>query len=338
MENLQPEFMQNGIDSLRQSGEFLMTGVVGSNMPPVDFNSSALLPESADEFSMTPYEFEESAKILWEDLQLTYHHACTANRFTDDYLKLCGRLEKSIKQIGSLCITKAVLEQNGLVFPDLRKMNIAELLGMVSFHLRKCHAAFRTIYQQNDFLGMSYLNREFRWVELGSRLKATDVKIQNILSGKVNAEKILKREEVKKRSSDDVSNAAALPQNLPVNPAALPINGSLAREMLRRQKTVEKQEDEKQKMIDGLYAIWGRKSQIFSDLEAVQPALVFPLIQKENGKSKNIFLSADEARKIMMKDARERGDQRALSEISLESDEQLNNRWIAYIETSLPPD
>ena len=338
MEILQPEFMQNGYDSLRRSDDFLMSGVVGSNMPPVDFNSSALLPESADEFSMAPYEFEESAIILWEDLQLTYHHACTANRFTEDYLKLCGRLEKNIKQIGSLCITKVVLEQNGLVFPDLRKMNIAELLGMVSFHLRKCHAAFRTIYQQNDFLGMSYLNWEFRWVELGNRLKATDVKIQNILSGKVNAEKILKREEVKKRSSDEVSNNAALPQNLPVNPAALPINGSLAREMIRRQKITEKHEDERQKMIDDLYAIWGRKNQVFPDLDMVQPALVFPLIQKENGKTKNVFLSADEAREILMEDAREQRDQKTLHEISLESDEQLNNRWIAYIETLPPPD
>lgn len=338
MDILQSEIMQNRNSSLRQSDDFLLTGVVDNNMPPVDFNSSALLPESADEFSMAPYEFEESAIILWEDLQLTYHHACTANRFIEDYLKLCGRLEKNIKQIGSLCITKAVLEQNGLVFPDLRKMNVAELLGMVSFHLRKCHAAFRTIYQQNDFLGMSYLNWEFRWVELGNRLKATDVKIQNILSGKVNAENILKREEVKKRSSDEVINAGALPQNLPVNPAALPINGSLAREMIRRQKTAEKHEDQKQKMIDDLYALWGRKSQVFPDLEMAQPALVFPLIQKENGKSKNVVLSADKARKILLDDAREREDQKAISAISVENNEQLNNRWITYIETSSPPD
>ena len=100
------------------------------------------LPDEAfDEFSDAPYDFENTAQILWEDTQKVYYHACTANRFTDKYLRLCGQLEKNIKELGSWCITKAVLEQKGMEFPKLADMNIDELVRMVSFHLRKAHAA-----------------------------------------------------------------------------------------------------------------------------------------------------------------------------------------------------
>ena len=63
-----------------------------------DIKVSELPTERIDEFSNAPFEFEETAKWLWEDTQTTYYHACTENRFSENYLKLCAQLEKNIKR------------------------------------------------------------------------------------------------------------------------------------------------------------------------------------------------------------------------------------------------
>ena len=302
---------------------------------PFAVSSAELPPERLDEFSTSPFGFEESASFLWEDTQLTYQHACLSNRFSEEYLKLCGRLEKSIKQVGSMCVTKAVLEQEGFVFSGLEAMNINELIGMVSFHLRKCHAAFRTIYRENNFLGMSYLNWEFRWVELGSRLKSTGVKIQNIAAGSVNIDSILRREAVTSRSEGTKTASVQDRRPLPVNPAALPVEGSLVRQMLREQREAEKREKEYEKQLCDLYKIWGKKPEIPPELVGmvkVEPN--FPMSVEKDGKRRTEFLEAEEARKVLMEDAETRGDQQALSEIPTENADQLGSRWIDYLEAN----
>ncbi len=301
----------------------------------IDINSAELPPERLDEFSTAPFGFEESASYLWEDTQLTYQHACLSNRFSEDYLKLCGRLEKNIKQVGSMCVTKAVLEKKGISFPGLEAMNIDELIGMVSFHLRKCHAAFRTIYRDNNFLGMSYLNWEFRWVELGSRLKTTGAKILDILAGRVNVDSILQREAVASHAAVKKSDAVRQPRPLPSNPSALPIDGSLARQMLREQQEAEKREKEFEKNIRDMYKIWGKKPEMPAELMGmvkVEPN--FPMTVEKDGKRRTEFLDAEEAREILMEDAKARGDQKALSEIPSENADQLGYRWLDYLEAN----
>ena len=344
----------------------------GSNAPaqaeafPAELRTDAFPPESCEEFSTSPFSFQESTKMLWEDTQLTYQHACTANRFTDNYLNLCGRLEKNIKQLGSLCVTKAVLEQRGLSFPDLAGMEINELIGMVSYHLRKCHAAFRSIYQFNQFFGMSYLNWEFRWVELGNRLRSTDVKIQNILAGKVNIKAILQRENLTRLAIAQRSgNGGGTVPSLPANPAAMPIKGSLVREILREQKEAEKREKEKEKLFNDLNKIWGGNNtcsvgfaKVFekSSGKEQSPGTGDTLRQKpapegytpgkmprmkpvfpncEPGRAAE-FITAEEARKILMEDAEKRGDSEALEEIRQEDEYRLEDRWIDFLED--PPE
>ena len=156
----------------------------------------AKLPEEpTDTFSTVPYEFEESVRYLWDDTQKLYYHACRANRFSENYLLYSDELEKSIRKMGSYCLTKAALEQKGMLFPSLSELSVPELVGMVSYHLRKTHAAFEGIYRDNNRLGLSYLTREFRWVALGNRLKATETKIQKIKDGKLNADELLKQDD-----------------------------------------------------------------------------------------------------------------------------------------------
>ena len=233
------EIMENAANTQRD-----VPVPVNENRGIITNIKAADLPdESLIEFSNAPFEFESTAALLWQDTQTVYVHACTANRFSENYLTFCGMLEKNIKQLGSLCLTKAVLEQNGMSFPNLSKMSIKELVCMVSFHLRKAHAALEGIYQDNNVLGMTYLNWEFRWAGLGSRLKATEVKIQNIREGKINTDAMLKQAETFKgepRTNTECtiieSTPARTAMSLPAAPNALPINGSMARLMLGLEK------------------------------------------------------------------------------------------------------
>lgn len=234
------------------------TGKHGGMCGNTDFHGvkagvkTAELPkESVTEFSNAPFEFKASAKSLWEDTQLTYYHACTENRFSENYLALCSRLEKNIRRMGSLCLTKAVLEQNHIFFPELADLNVTELVRMVSFHMRKAHAAFRGIYQDNNYFGMSYLNWEFRWFTLGSQLKATEMKIQKIRAGELKSDELLNREktfcgQTRTNEREDQS----IPRSLPVNDAALPLDGSLARKLLEGEQAAERERQREQKIIE----------------------------------------------------------------------------------------
>lgn len=310
---------------------------------PAGVRAAELPPERLDEFSDAPYKFEESAQMLWDDTQLTYHHACTANRFSEAYLKLSARLEKNIRQVGSYCMTRAVLEQKGLVFPDLASMSIRELLRMVSFHMRKSHAAFRGIYRENDLLGMAYLNWEFRWVELGERLKATEVRIEKVRQGKVNVDAMLSPGEI---TGSKRNNAAGMPSSLRIsrpriNPAALPILGSAAREMLRAEKEYEKQKRDTEKKIDALYKLWQtdpKKPAHKSQIDALECEPVFPLSTRneETGQYHSEFLTEEQARQILLEDAVKKGDREAAGRIPKESSRKIESRWIHYLEKRGP--
>ena len=295
--------------------------------------------EQPDEFSNAPFEFEETAKWLWEDTQYTYYHACTENRFSENYLKLCTLLEKNIRQVGSFCLTKAVLEQKGLQFPKLSDLNINELVRMVSFHLRKCHAAFRGIYRDNNFIGMSYYNQEFRWFSLGNRLKATEVKIGKIREGLIDVDDLLKQAEIfKGEGKTNDKPDGGIPETLRINPSALPLKGSMARDMLRAEQEEEKKRREREKR-------WKRaereipremRTQPYSPAAIPDPVPPTPP-ETENPldprfSETETTVSEAEVRSVLMGDAMRRRDQEALMAIPLEDPQQLLVRWRRYIE------
>ena len=106
----------------------------GLNGIPVD---DCLMPfESLDEDSDAPLEFEEMALTLMERLNDTYDQSVRYYRHSPRYPELCDILEKNIRLLGRLCVTKAVLEQKGMTFPSLEEMTVRKLYGMVSLHFR----------------------------------------------------------------------------------------------------------------------------------------------------------------------------------------------------------
>ena len=336
-------------------------------------NRGILTPIKADElpdepinvFSNAPAEFEERSRILWNGTQKLYYHACKANRFSENYLKYSEELEKNIRQMGSVCITKAALEQKGLEFPGLTELSVEELVRMSSYHLRKANAALEGIYKDNSLLGLSYLKQEFRWDALIGRLQATEVKIQKIRDGKLNADDLLKQDENFRGSPRTTENSSSgITQRVQVNPSALPIDGAMARKMLSLEKAAEKQaaevRKEKQRKIreleklerkldrtPGMYKpsmielTKEQKRQInesnaeylrkeIAEMEAKEPEEKTPAPEPRELAPGEI--SEAEARKILMDDAMKRGDQQALMEIPLEDSAVFYQRWLRWSE------
>ncbi len=318
--------------------------------------------EPVNVFSNAPAEFEERSRMLWDDTQKLYYHACKANRFSENYLKYSEELEKSIRQMGSVCITKAALEQKGLEFSSLTELDVEELVRMSSYHLRKAHAALEGIYKDNSLLGLSYLKQEFRWDALISRLQATEVKIQKIRDGRLNADDLLKQDENFRGSPrTNESGESGVTQRLQINPSALPIDGAMARKMLSLEKAAEKQAeaDQKEKIrkireLEKLERKLNRtpgtfKSEMF-DLTKEQKRQIdehnAEYLRKEIAKmeaeekmtvqeAKELGpgeISEAEARKILMDDAMKRGDQQALLEIPLEDSAAFYQRWLRWSE------
>ena len=321
--------------------------------------------EPVNVFSNAPAEFEERSHMLWDDTQKLYYHACKANRFSENYLKYSEELEKSIRQMGSICITKAALEQKGLEFPGLSELGIEELVRMVSYHLRKAHAALEGIYKDNDLLGLSYLKQEFRWDALISRLQATEVKIQKIKDGRLNADELLKQDENFHGLPQTNENCGSeVTQRVQVNPSALPIDGAMARNMFSREKAAEKQAEafrkEKQRKLKEL-------EKLERKLDRTPGAYKPPMIELSKDQKRHINesnaghlrkeiaemeaseqekktkttvpvpekpapgeISEAEARKILIDDAMRRGDQKALMEIPLEDTAKIYQRWLRY--------
>ncbi|MBQ4514988.1 MAG: hypothetical protein II969_18490 [Anaerolineaceae bacterium] len=321
--------------------------------------------EPINEFSNAPAEFEERSHMLWDDTQKLYYHACKANRFSENYLKYSEELEKSIRQMGTFCITKAALEQKGLEFPSLAELGVEELVRMSSYHLRKAHAALEGIYKDNSLLGLSYLKQEFRWDALIGRLLSTEVKIQKIKDGKLNADDLLKQDEnFRGAPRTNENNDTGVMQRLQVNPSALPIDGAMARRMLSLEKAEQKQvkavRKEKLRKIRELEKLERKldrtpgtykpsmielsreqKRQInesnaeylhkeIAEMEAAEP--------EEKQKAPELRelapgeISEAEARKILMDDAMKRGDQQALTEIPLEDAATFYRRWLKWSE------
>ena len=316
---------------------------------------SELRDEAFNEFSNAPLKFEDTALALWDDTQMVYYHACIANRFSENYLIFCNQLEKNIKQLGTFCLTKAVLEQKDIDLAKLKDMTIHELVCMVSFHFRKAHAALEGIYRDNNVLGMTYLDWEFRWVVLCNRLKATEVKIQKIKEGKINVDSMLQEAETFK--GEPRTNAELQkPKSLSVNPAAMPLNGSVVRDMLsmekeeeKKAKAARKERERKLKEIERLEREADRLSgfkpyppsregksilnrayaaQLRKEVEAEIKAESEPEPEPPLPPG---MISEAEARKILMDKAMKAGDQAAVLAIQQEDEPTFRLRWDRHI-------
>ena len=207
-------------------------------------------------------DFEEVAEALWGLILQTHYCATRYHRLSPNYTLLMQILEKHIKQMGSYCITQAVLEQSGHEFKHIKGAELKELCGMVSLHFRKCCRAYNTIYSKDQCQDLNMMNCRayntiyskdqcqdlnmmkwiFRWAALFERLKATQEKIDKIKSGKLKIETLVETQNVYKdepRMRRDHSDKAVDPR---LKASAMPIMTSYTSEVKLQKKAEEKRE------------------------------------------------------------------------------------------------
>ena len=325
------------VENVRKQQKYGKSGGRDNHGILTDIQADDLPDETLLEFSAAPYTFEESALLVMEDMEKLHYLAGTANRFSDKYLKCLPQLEKYISKAGSFCLTKAVLEQKGFSFPELENLNTLDLIGRVSFHIRKCHAAIDGLYRDNDRLGFVYLQWELRWINLGERLKSTEAKIQKIQNGELKADTLLQREDSFRNRTESPKEIGNEWSKRPfLNPASLPLLTSMASDMLRKERIIEKQKRDYERAEERALRALGIHPY------PPMPIPTKPVVQPDEKPAPEPhpveeeipegMITEGEARRILIEEALRHGDQQAVLEIQKEDSDAFARRWERHLD------
>ena len=297
-----------------ESGQYDLSGDCDENGLPFD-------PEGM--YNSAPLAFDEMMNVLWHVTNAIHYTATRYNRHSTQYFTLMKELEKHIKQLGSFCVTRAVLEKSGTTFPGMEEMPVKELYCMVSLHFRKCALAQRDLEASEHIVDMNTAGWLFRWAALAGRLQATEDKIRKIKEGKINIESLLERAQVYKdepKVRRDRSENHASPQ---MRARAFPVLKSFAGELqkarIEEEKAVERAEKEaerEQKRREKTLRTTPR------DTYSVQPYRPYPDSQMTEA-----GMSVGGLRRMLIIDAETRGDAEAVSQIKKESEAELIARF-----------
>ena len=164
------------------------------NAHPLDSDGEDILGfkfEPLNAFSTEPLTFTETAMKLHAEARKVYKMARMLNRHSPIFIQTSAQLEKLVYQLGSACITKAVMEQRGensMVMDNmLFTLTIDNLRRMTAFNFRKCYDSYMES-QTNYRMNPAALNLSMRWAALDRRLLSTQEKIEQIKSGKIKVD------------------------------------------------------------------------------------------------------------------------------------------------------
>ena len=279
-------------------------------------------------YNNAPLEFEETAKALWVVMCNLNYAAARYNRLSPYFPMLMSRLEKNIRQMGSYCITRTVLEQSGEQFPELEQISILELYKMVSVMFRKCCGAYNDLQSGRNAQDMNMIGWLFRWAALAERLKATQERIGKIENGEIKIEQLLKRETVYRdepKRQRDSSHRRVGPR---VRASSLPVLKSFAREVKVHKRAAEKHERAKRREAErakrGYERVRNRASDVYRT--PVYPPEKFPNIP-------GLGINEIELRGLLMNEAKSRGALDEAETILRENLEQLIERFHKLSET-----
>lgn len=272
-------------------------------------------------YNCAPLEFKEVAEALQILLSNMNYAAVRFNRLSPNYTLVMPYIEKFIKQMGSYCITKTVLEQSGESFPNLKIFSVKDLHSMVSVHFRKCCMAYNDLRIVNQGQDLNIMGWIFRWALLSDRLKATQNKINKIQQGKINVETLLEKESVYKneiRPQRDNSHRLVSPQS---KTDSFPILKSFTKKVKAEKKAAEKQEKYERREAERA-ARRLEKSGVITPMyrPQVYRPMPFPKIT-------GVGLNPVELRKLLMDEAKSRGDMSEAGIIAQEKIDQLIERF-----------
>ena len=134
--------------------------------------------ESIDSYSTDPVGFGEMSLRMMNKVEFVFDLAVKENRFSPKYLKRCTQLEKGIKYLGSLCVTKYALQTKGQTFPQLGQLSTEKLYCMTSHHFRKLDMAVTEYMFEHRDVPDRLFDMEMRYFNLLERLRSTEVKIE----------------------------------------------------------------------------------------------------------------------------------------------------------------
>ena len=166
----------------KTTGELMLTEMntfLSANASAETESENALPFETLDEYNTDPLEFADVTSKLFQKVSAVFDLAVKYNRHSSEYLKSCTQLEKGIKYLGSSCLQKYALEQKKHSFPELGKLNTANLYIMASIHFQKIDRALTEYMDQNNSVDDALLDMEYRYYHLMERIRATEVKIHN---------------------------------------------------------------------------------------------------------------------------------------------------------------
>ena len=164
--------------------------------------------EYSDSFGTDTLKFQETAMMLEVEANETFKIMREINRHSPLYFQMCAQLEKLISQLGSVCITKAVKEQQeGDTFKLLERLTIRRLREMTAFNFRKCYQSF--LESQSILVyNASALGFSIRWSALDKRLLATEEKIEKIKTGKLKIDITAPQEKLADQLMNQAETAA----------------------------------------------------------------------------------------------------------------------------------
>ena len=187
--------------------------------------------EPADSFSTDPLSFEEITAALLEEAEDMFYATQVANRHSAYYSIACRSLEKLLRELGSCCVTRAVLERKGFAFPALADLSVEKLYGMLSFNFRKCRAVLLEDRAQAP-VPVTEPEMLIRWYVLAERLTATGERVEAIRSGKISADQLIEAGAVRiRRPNAETPVRVERPEPLR-KPASLPVRKAAARREL----------------------------------------------------------------------------------------------------------
>ncbi|MBQ6344200.1 MAG: hypothetical protein IJI41_13845 [Anaerolineaceae bacterium] len=320
-------------DILRRVEQLQNQGSDTQEQSPEDlphFNEADLVDEYGLPFepegyyNAAPLQFEETVSYLWYFVDLLHYAATRYNRHSPNYFTLLKELEKDIKKLGQYCITRAVMEKSGASLEKIGKTPIRELYCMVSLHFRKCCTAAYDIQKEKRGVDVSLIGWMFRLANLAERLKATEDKIQKIKDGKISIEKLLEPTAVYKNEPKMQEDKSA--QNVQPSmraPSSMSVIKSFSKEVKQEKQKFEKEEKKKKREAERAAKRVEKSGLLKAGTYEPKTYPPIPL-----PKIPGIGLGPKELKKLLMDEAKSRGDMAEAGIIAAESIDEDIQRFL----------
>ena len=142
-----------------------------------DADDDGLPFEPFDAFSTDPVEFGEMGRRMLDQVENIFDLTRMYNRHSGKYMQACTLLDRGIRMLASVCVTRSAMERSRFPLPELGQLTTGKLYRMASFNYRKLDTALTERLQKGNDLYPELTRMFFRYFNLLNRLRATELRI-----------------------------------------------------------------------------------------------------------------------------------------------------------------